>query len=109
MKTVFAWEFTKNQPDNPDLLSIITNVKKIDKLIQKSAVKWPLNNINKIDLSILRLACWELLKKKKTPTKVIIDEAIELAKKYGSKSSPSFVNGVLGSLVGKIRPENDQK
>jgi len=109
MKTIFAWEFTKKQPDDPDSLSIITNIKKIDKFIHNSAVKWPLNNINKIDLAVLRLACWELLKKKKTPTKVVIDEAIELAKRYGSKSSSSFVNGVLGSLVGKIRPENDHK
>lgn len=103
MKSIFAWQFTKNPPLEPDAILIITNIKKIDKLLQDSAAKWPLNNINRLDLAVLRLACWELLKKKKTPTKVIIDEAVELAKRYGSKSSSSFVNGVLGSLVDKIK------
>lgn len=103
MKAVFAWEFTKKDQGDFNASSVIVNLKKIDKLIQKNAVKWPLDKINKVDLAILRLACWELTKKKKIPTKVVIDEAIELAKRYSSKSSSSFVNGVLGSLVGKIK------
>ena len=109
LKAIFAWEFTKNPPLDHDATQIVRSIKKIDKLIQISASKWPLDKINKVDLSVLRLACWELYHKKKTPTKVIIDEAIELAKRYGGKSSSSFVNGVLGSLIGKIRQVNDQK
>src|SRR3990167_8918436 len=73
---------------------------KIDKLIKKNAPAWPVNQISKVDLAILRLAIWELLfKKPKEPFKVIIDEAIEIAKEYGSNSSGSFVNGVLGAIV----------
>ena len=62
---------------------------------------FPISKIAKIDVAILRLAVYELIFEKNTPPKVIIDEAIELAKEYGSDSSPSFVNGVLGSIYKK--------
>ncbi len=70
----------------------------IDKLITKYAPEWPLEKINKVDLAILRLAIYELLTKN-APYKVIINEAVELAKTYGSQNSPSFINGVLGKIV----------
>jgi transcription antitermination protein NusB len=72
----------------------------IDNIIKKSAPAWPLKQTSPIDISILRLAIFELIfKKGKVPYKVIVDEAVELAKEYGGKSSPSFVNGVLGSII----------
>jgi len=58
---------------------------------------WPVDKLNKIDLAILRLAIYEL-ERKKTPPKVIIDEAVELAKEFGGENSPSFINGVLGTI-----------
>jgi N utilization substance protein B len=70
----------------------------LDEQISKAAPEWPLKNINKIDLAILRVATEELLNSD-TPVKVIIDEAVEIAKKYGAESSPSFVNGVLGTIL----------
>ena len=70
----------------------------IDQYILKAAPRWPLERINKIDLAILRLAIWELCFQKKEPPKVIIDEAVELAKEFGGENSPSFVNGVLGTI-----------
>ena len=74
--------------------------KAIDKLIAKSAPAWPIEQIAGIDLAILRLAVWELLfKTKKEPYKPIVDEAVEIAKEYGTEQSASFVNGVLGSII----------
>jgi len=97
IKVLFAQGFTK-QASVPEIVKeILSKQKSIDKQIQKAAPTWPLNNLNQIDLSILRLAVYEL-ESGKTPPKVIIDEAVELAKEYGSESSPSFVNGVLGTI-----------
>lgn len=85
-----------------DIQEIIKNISKIDKIIIKSAPQWPIEKINKIDLSILRLATFELLFKRGVPTKVAIDEAIELAKEYGSDTSYLFVNGSLGKIADEI-------
>lgn len=71
---------------------------KIDKIIQVAAPEWPLKKINAVDLAILRLAVSELLYLKETPPKVAIDEAVEIAKQFGSESSHRFVNGVLGTI-----------
>lgn len=75
--------------------------KRLDPRIEQTAPEWPLEKLNKTDLAILRLALYELLIEKKEPEKVIIDEAVELAKEIGSEASPSFVNGVLGTIVNK--------
>lgn len=77
---------------------ILSRKNSLDKSIQKSASEFPVEKINKVDLAILRLAVYELLIEKSEPAKVIIDEAIELAKEYGGDSSPAFVNGALGNL-----------
>lgn len=71
----------------------------LDAEIQKAAIEFPIEKINKIDLAILRLAVYELLVVKKEPVRVIIDEAIELAKEYGGESSPGFINGALGKII----------
>lgn len=75
------------------------NLDKIDQLIGKCAPDRPISQINKIDLSILRLSAFELIIEKTAPLKVVIDEAVELGKEFGSDSSPSFINGVLGKFV----------
>lgn len=66
---------------------------------------WKIERISKIDLSILRLAIYEI-KYKELPFKVVINEAVELAKKYGEDSSPKFVNGILASIVKKDEETN---
>jgi transcription antitermination protein NusB len=96
VKILFAETFTR-QPRTPLVEAILKQKTKIDKLIEKAAPAWPINNLNKIDLAILRLAVYEL-KNGDTPPKVIIDEAVELAKEYGSESSSSFINGVMGKI-----------
>lgn len=71
----------------------------LDQLIAKYAPEWPLDQIAAIDRNILRIALWEFAVYRGTPVKVAINEAVELAKSYGSDSAPRFVNGVLGTLV----------
>ncbi|HTP00584.1 MAG TPA: transcription antitermination factor NusB [Anaerolineales bacterium] len=71
----------------------------LDLIIAKYAPEWPLDQIAAIDRNILRMACWEFAVRRETPVKVAINEAVELAKMYGSDSAPRFVNGVLGSLA----------
>jgi N utilization substance protein B len=73
--------------------------KQLDRFIAEHAPEWPLEQVATIDRNILRIALWEFAVSGETPIKVAINEAVELAKTYGSDSSPRFVNGVLGSLA----------
>lgn len=98
VQELFRRDFHK-QTINKTSTAIFTNITTIDEHIKKAAVEFPIDKINKIDLAILRLAVFELIIEKKEPPKVIIDEAIELAKEYGGDTSPSFINGALGNIV----------
>ena len=80
---------------------VLNNKEKIDALIKQFAPAFPLDQITAIDRNILRLAIFEILFDNSVPTKVAINEAIELAKLYGGDNSRKLVNGVLGSLVAK--------
>lgn len=81
---------------------VVSKRPQIDKLIAAAAPEWPLAQISAVDLNILRLAVAELTRKSKTPYKVIIDEAVELAKEFGGENSSKFINGVLGTIVEEI-------
>ena len=81
----------------------------IDKIIEECAPEWPIDKISKIDLVILRIAIFEMLFGKKTPTKVAIDEAVEIAKEFGNDTSHKFVNGVLGTVVERHVPSEEDK
>ena len=99
---MFAWGFSAKGADCTDLAFDVTkNIAKIDQVIVDCAPEWPLEQINRLDLAVLRLAIFELVIAEKEPPKVIIDEAVELAKEFGGESSPSFVNGVLGTTLKK--------
>ncbi len=78
---------------------IADDCRNLDRVISKLAPEWPINQIATVDRNILRLAVYELVFDGNTPPKVAINEAVELAKTFGSESSPRFVNGVLGSLA----------
>lgn len=71
----------------------------LDRFIAEHAPDWPLDQVATIDRNIIRIALWEFAVASDTPLKVAINEAVELAKIYGSVSAPRFVNGVLGSLA----------
>ena len=101
-KSLFSSEFVKGKIDKGTTLPgvILKNKSQIDKLITKSAPAWPVEQISPIDLAILRLSIFELVyQPKKEPYKVIVDEAVEIAKEYGNESSGSFINGVLGTII----------
>jgi len=74
----------------------------MDRLISRYAPEWPLDQMAVVDRNILRIAIYEFLVDDETPVKVAINEAVELAKVYGSDSAPRFINGVLGSLAEQI-------
>ncbi len=84
---------------------VTENLETLDNIISKSAPEWPVNQIAKIDLEILRLAIFELYIARNVPPKVSIDEAVELAKEFGGDNSSKFVNGVLGTVVKNLMPE----
>lgn len=98
MQNLFSLSF-RNDLTPKKLADIIPVLPEIDTKITKSAPEWPLSKVARIDLSILRLAVWEMTVEKKEPPKVIIDEAVELAKEYGNDHSPQFINGVLGAIL----------
>ena len=81
------------------IFGILPLTNTLDLLIAKYAPEWPLDQIAAIDRNILRMALWEFAVFRETPIKVAINEAVELAKLYGSDSAPRFVNGVLGALA----------
>ena len=73
----------------------------LDSFIAEHAPEWPLDQVAIVDRNILRIALWEFAVNGDTPIKVAINEAVELAKTFGSDSSPRFINGVLGSLAAR--------
>jgi N utilization substance protein B len=121
MQTLYEWDFNGQKDSNlEDLLlynlaefapgfndegfsrrlvdGVIKNHKEIDDLIKKYATEWPLEQITIVDRNILRLGVYELKFDKDIPSKVAINEAIEVAKTFGGESSGKFVNGVLGAI-----------
>ncbi len=94
----FAWKIMKG---------IIEHLQAIDEAIKKFAPEWPIEQISIVDRNILRLGIYELnyADKKEVPPKVAMNEAVEIAKGYGSVNSPRFVNGVLGSIYKLINKE----
>jgi N utilization substance protein B len=105
VKALFAESFTP-QAKLPNLAQkILSERQKIDQKIQEAAPMWAVEKLNRIDLAILRLAIYEL-ENKKTPPKVVIDEAVELAKEFGGENSPSFINGVLGTIYKKGKKDD---
>lgn len=79
-------------------LGAIKNCEKEDAMIAPAAPEWPIDQIAKMDLTILRLALYELMIKREVPPKVVINEAVELAKSFGGENSSRFINGVLGTI-----------
>jgi N utilization substance protein B len=104
---VIARNLSKNTSFGDDTVRFFKNLVQgtletkhiLDDLITEYAPEWPIEELAIIDRSVLRLALWELLASEESPLKVVINEAVELAKRYGSSSAPRFVNGVLGTIA----------
>jgi len=94
----FAWQL---------LGGVVKRIKEIDNIIEKAAPEWPIAQITIVDRNVLRIGLYELLyeNKKEVPSKVAINEAIELAKAFGGDSSGRFINGVLGTVFKEMEKE----
>lgn len=88
---------------------IVKNIDKIDQIINECASEWPLKKITLIDRNILRIGIYELLfsNLEEVPYKVAIDESVKLAKYFGGINSPSFINGILGTVYNKYIEKNE--
>ena len=85
------------------------DTQKLDETIQPIAPEWPIEQIARIDRNILRMALWELQNAKDVPPKVVINEAVELAKSFGGDNSSKFINGVLGTAFRNMEGNTDEK
>ena len=87
---------------------VVSNREAIDRLIGETATRFPVEDLAAVDRNILRVAVFELAFDARAPVRVVVDEAVELAKLYGTDTSPRFVNGVLGTIAahsGRPRPQ----
>ncbi|OGY41311.1 MAG: transcription antitermination factor NusB [Candidatus Buchananbacteria bacterium RBG_13_36_9] len=125
MQTLYQWDFNGQKEKELDALldynmnefapgfkdeefakhlveGVIKNLKEIDDSIKKYATEWPLEQITIVDRNVLRLGIFELVYDPDIPSKVAINEAIEVAKTFGGESSGKFVNGVLGAIYKEL-------
>lgn len=88
--------------------SILEKIEEIDAIIEEASSGWRINRMGKVDLTIMRLAVYEVEYDEEIPIGVAINEAVELAKKYGEDNSASFINGVLGKIANKGKEEEKE-
>jgi N utilization substance protein B len=132
MQSLFEWDFYGKTGDLAEILQrnldefgpgleekgfagdlvagVVGKMPSLDKIIEKAAPQWPIDQISVVDRNILRLGLFELIyeDKKAVPPKVAINEAIELAKNFGGESSGKFVNGVLGTIYKEMLASNPE-
>jgi N utilization substance protein B len=133
LQSLYEWDFYKREPeldlivernmeefgpgiDEPDFVwrlvkGVVEHLPEIDKIIERAAPEWPLDQIAVVDRNVLRVGLYELLyaDKGEVPAKVAINEAIEIAKAYGGANSPKFINGVLGTVYREMGGEEVAK
>lgn len=131
MQSLYEWDFSGKKADLEEIVKrnirefgpgledqslvwqivagITKNISKIDKIIEKAAPEWPLDQITVVDRNVLRIGLYELLyaDKKEVPPKVAINESIELAKTFGGSNSGKFINGVLGTVYKQIEEKDN--
>lgn len=81
------------------VVGLLSKLTEIDELISSNSHNWKIHRMNSVDKNVLRMGVYELLYCKETPTKVIINEAIEIGKKFGTGESSSFINGILDKIA----------
>jgi len=92
-----------------EVRGVLSKLDTIDELLSQHSKKWKIDRMSRVDLSILRLAVFEITYRDDIPNSVAINEAVELAKKYSGDQSPSFVNGILGSISSSLGEVNDDE
>ncbi len=98
---VDAWSLSKQAATYARelVVGVVNELEEIDRLIYSFAPTWPVDQLPSVERNVLRVAIFEIISGVGTPPKVAVNEAVELAKTFGSESSPKFVNGVLGSVL----------
>ena len=81
------------------VLGVVANLKEIDERLERASPRWRLSRMAAVDRNVLRIAAYELLFEPEIPAEVVIDEAVEIARRYAGEASPAFVNGVLDQLA----------
>ena len=133
MQSLYEWDFSGKKADlekvternikefgpgleNPGFIwqlvtGVVQRLPEIDKIIEKAAPEWPIEQITIVDRNVLRIGLYELLygDKAAVPPKVAINESIELAKSFGGESSGKFINGVLGTVFKEIGLSDQQQ
>lgn len=103
-------EVVDDQDFITDLIEgVLEHNEELDAVIQPIAPEWPLQQIARVDRTVLRMGVYELLYNKSVPAKVVINEAVELAKGFGADNSSKFVNGVLGTAYKKLQDKPAKK
>jgi len=105
IKLFLEWNSSQEDVENfmkELVVSLIDKMEEIDEIIQKFSDHWVLDRMTVIDRNILRMGACELLFNFSTPPKVVINEAIDIAKKYGNEDSPEFINGILDKVYNEI-------
>lgn len=132
LQSLYEWDFFEGEEDHKkiaernveefgdevkdtnfiyDIVSgVVSSRQELDEIIAAAAPEWPLEKITTVDRNVLRVGLYELIygDKEEVPPKVAINEAIELAKKFGGSSSGKFVNGVLGTVYRELREEQKE-
>jgi N utilization substance protein B len=113
MQNLYAWSFNDdfatlpNEDEIEKTKDVIAHLEEIDKLVNTYSEKFEIGKIAKTDLAILRLSTYELTVEKKLPPKVVIDEAVELAKEVAGEKSYGFINAILGKIYTSIEPDTE--
>lgn len=109
------WRLTPGDPEGREYADglargVANEIERVDAMIRKASVNWRLERMARVDRNILRMGAWELAHSPDVPRAVIIDEGVELAKKFGTEDSSSFVNGVLDRIAEDVgRVDKDAK
>jgi N utilization substance protein B len=101
------WRQTPGDPEGRDyadriVRGVASELEAVDDVIRKASTNWRLERMARVDRNVLRLGAWELLRSREVPRAVILDEAVELAKRFGSDESGAFVNGVLDRVAEEV-------
>src|SRR5262252_7461112 len=101
------WRETPGDPDGREYADacargVAADLEAVDEAIRSASTNWRLERMARVDRNVLRLGAWELMKSKTVPRAVILDEAVELAKRFGSEESGAFVNGVLDRVAANL-------
>ena len=101
------WRETPGDPEGRDYADAVARgvageLTQVDEAVRKASTNWRLERMARVDRNVLRLGAWELLHSQSVPRAVILDEAVELAKRFGSEESGAFVNGVLDRIAANL-------